>query len=161
MFSSPGKFRASCAFWMRSGIAHVANVVLIVYPLVNTRAAPERARENRTRIPRARALSSGVSSHPFRERYTFATTLTTTSQRHRLCALAGPELSGERFFACALRALFRSRARGLCAALRSPAISGGSVVPGGLVLHWRGHHTAALGSTSSGGQVPPHTRSTY
>ena len=73
--------------------------MLIVYPLVNTRAAPERARENRTRIPRARALSSGVSSHPFRERYTFATTLTTTSQRHRLCALAGPELSGERFFA--------------------------------------------------------------
>jgi hypothetical protein len=39
--------------------------VLIVYPLVNTRAASERARENRYALPRrARALSSGVSSTP-------------------------------------------------------------------------------------------------
>ena len=69
----------------------------------------------------------------------------------------GPELSGERFFACALRALF-GRVLVACAlALRSPAISGGSVVPGGLVLHlaWPSH--CSSWSTSSGGQVPPHT----
>ena len=114
----------------------------------------------RTSRARARAFFRGVFYTPSvnvtrtlhvrnNARNNFATTSSLRS--------CGPELSGERFFACALRALF-GRVLVACAlALRSPAISGGSVVPGGLVLHlaWPSH--CSSWSTSSGGQVPPHT----
>ena len=78
-------------------------LLLILYPLVNTRAASERARENRYALPaRARAFFRGVFYTPSvnvtrtlhvrnNARNKFATTSSLRS--------CGPELSGERFFA--------------------------------------------------------------
>ena len=97
----------------------------------------------RTSRARARFLQ-GCLLHPFRERYTYVTRSQQRSQQVRndiVFALLRSRALGRAFLCLCSSSSVRSRARGLCAGLRSPAISGGSVVPGGLVLHlaWPSH----------------------